>query len=92
MGKQRITIDEIKNHPWFLKSLPKEIAEGYDAARNQDDVSAPLQSVESIMRIVDEARNPGENDGSVFEDGLFYGDELDFDPDVGSSGDFVCAV
>lgn len=66
--------------------------EGCDAGHNQDDVSAPLQSVEDIMRIVDEARIPGEKVGSVFEDGLFYGDELDFDPDVGSSGDFVCAV
>eukprot|EP00250_Pteridium_aquilinum_P008266 c17814_g2_i2 orf=334-1389(+) len=90
--EMRITIAEIKRHPWFLKSLPKEMLEGCDAGHNQDDLNAaPLQSVEDIMRIVDEARVPGEG-GKCFEDSLFYGDEMDFDPDVGSSGDFVCSV
>ncbi|KAH7433205.1 hypothetical protein KP509_07G059300 [Ceratopteris richardii] len=91
---QRIRIAEIKRHPWFLKKLPKEMQEGFSANNCQDANSgAPSQSVEDIMRIIDEARTPGSaKDGNLLEDGLFYGDEADFDPDVGSSEDFVCAV
>ncbi|XP_073004704.1 serine/threonine-protein kinase SAPK7 [Typha latifolia] len=58
---RRITIREIRNHPWFLKNLPRELTEGGQAVYYKKDNSAPtysLQSVEEIMKIVDEARTP----------------------------------
>lgn len=91
--EKRITIAEIKSHPWFLKNLPSDVLEGCDTGHNHDDLNAPLQSVEDITRIVNEARVSGAKVGGMpFEDSMFYGDEMDFDPDVESSGDFVCAV
>ncbi|CAM0146526.1 unnamed protein product [Urochloa decumbens] len=81
---QRITMSEIKSHPWFLKNLPRELKEeaqaafytrrgggGGDAAsassNGSSSSSAPAlqpattpyysaQSVEEIMRIVQEAQ------------------------------------
>lgn len=57
---RRISIREIKSHPWFLKNLPKELTEQAQAIYYQRDnpsLSA-LQSVEDIMNIVNEARKP----------------------------------
>ncbi|KAJ3671443.1 hypothetical protein LUZ60_007522 [Juncus effusus] len=58
---RRITIREIRNHPWFLKNLPRELNEAAQAVYYKKDNSAPafsLQSEEEIMKIVDEARHP----------------------------------
>eukprot|EP00252_Welwitschia_mirabilis_P024842 TRINITY_DN752_c0_g1_i3.p1 TRINITY_DN752_c0_g1~~TRINITY_DN752_c0_g1_i3.p1 ORF type:complete len:256 (-),score=38.94 TRINITY_DN752_c0_g1_i3:554-1321(-) len=55
---RRITIKEIRNHPWFLKNLPKELREGAEASYPHDESSNPPQSVEEIMRILEEARIP----------------------------------
>ncbi|XP_021742108.1 serine/threonine-protein kinase SRK2H-like [Chenopodium quinoa] len=57
---RRITLKEIRSHPWFLKNLPKELTEQAQAAYYQRDNPsfASLQSVEEIMKIVGEARNP----------------------------------
>lgn len=56
---QRITLKEIKNHPWFLKNLPRELTESAQAVYYQrENPSFSLQSVEEIMKIVGEARNP----------------------------------
>jgi len=56
---QRITLKEIKNHPWFLKSLPKELTESAQAVYyKRDNPTFSLQSIEEIMKIVSEARNP----------------------------------
>ncbi|MCO5574646.1 hypothetical protein L7F22_028435 [Adiantum nelumboides] len=41
--EKRITIAEIKQHPWFLKNLPKEMQEEYDASNNQAE-QAPASS------------------------------------------------
>lgn len=50
---------EIKNHPWFLKNLPRELTESAQAAYyKRDNPSFSLQSVDEIMKIVGEARNP----------------------------------
>ncbi|CAL9068723.1 serine/threonine-protein kinase SAPK7-like [Musa acuminata AAA Group] len=59
--ERRITIREIRNHPWFLKNLPRELTEAAQAQYYKRDNDAPtysLQSVEEIMRIVGEARTP----------------------------------
>ncbi|KAF3569654.1 hypothetical protein DY000_02019455 [Brassica cretica] len=56
---ERITLKEIKNHPWYLKNLPKELLESAQAVYyKRDNTSYSLQSVEDIMKIVGEARNP----------------------------------
>lgn len=58
---QRITIREIRNHPWFLKNLPRELTEAVQAKYYKKDNSAPTfsdQTVEEIMKIVEEARTP----------------------------------
>ncbi|KAG9135471.1 hypothetical protein Leryth_007229 [Lithospermum erythrorhizon] len=56
---RRITIKEIKQHPWFLKNLPRGLTEVAQAAyyRKQNPTFS-LQSVEEIMKIVDEAKTP----------------------------------
>ncbi|KAK8959160.1 Serine/threonine-protein kinase SAPK7 [Platanthera guangdongensis] len=58
---KRITISEIKKHPWFLKNLPRELTETAQSVYYKRDNSAPTyspQSVDEIMKIVKEARNP----------------------------------
>lgn len=57
---QRITIEEIKKHPWFLKNLPRELTESAQAMYYERNAAtfAGLQSVEEIMEIVADARNP----------------------------------
>ena len=58
---QRITIREIRNHPWFLKNLPRELTEAAQAMYYKKDNSAPtysVQSEEEIMKIVEKARTP----------------------------------
>lgn len=55
---QRITIPEIKRHPWFLKDLPTELVE-VERNNNQNPISyEPTQSIEEITRIVQKARRP----------------------------------
>ena len=58
---QRISIREIRNHPWFLKNLPRELTEAVQAKYYKKDNSAPIfsdQTVEQIMKIVEDARTP----------------------------------
>jgi serine/threonine-protein kinase SRK2 len=55
---KRIMIPEIRNHPWFLKNLPRDLIEGAEAGYQHDDPEHPPQSVEEITRILAEARIP----------------------------------
>ncbi|VFQ81772.1 unnamed protein product [Cuscuta campestris] len=56
---KRISIKDIKSHPWFLKNLPRELTEVAQAAYYRTENPAfSLQSVEEIMKIVDEAKTP----------------------------------
>lgn len=96
---QRITIPEIKNHPWFLKSLPIELTDEYQNRLQSSDVNAPSQSIEEITAIIQEARKPAE--GPKLGGGHFVGgstvdlDDMDADvdlDDIETSGDFVCAL
>lgn len=90
---KRITIGDIKKHPWFLKNLPKDLLEGLESTYNHDDPNEPLQTNEEITRIVNEAKVPGVKLPGASSG---YPDELDLDVeadiDVETSGDFVCAV
>ncbi|XVF67680.1 hypothetical protein PTKIN_Ptkin10aG0141000 [Pterospermum kingtungense] len=53
----RITIRDIKTHPWFLKNLPRELTETAQAAYyRKENPTFSLQSVDEIMKIVREAK------------------------------------
>lgn len=62
----RISIAGIQKHPWFLRNLPEELADGGEAARA---LMAPSpQSVDEVKRVVEEARqrpNAGGAGGDV---------------------------
>jgi len=93
--KQRITIPEIKMHPWFLKNLPLEFMDEGEGVL-QDD-SCETQSIEEILSIIQEARKPGEGPrvGEQFVGGSMDLDDIDADADIDdieTSGDFVCAL
>lgn len=93
---KRITIQEIKQLPWFLKNLPKELIEIEKTNFKQQEHNQPSQGVEEIMQIVQEAMTPGE--GSKVGDQALAGgsglDDLDADIDseVDVSGDYVTAI
>ncbi|XP_023914786.2 serine/threonine-protein kinase SAPK2 [Quercus suber] len=94
--EKRITIPEIKIHPWFLKNLPVELAEG--GSWQSNDVNNPSQSVEEVLAIIQEA---GKRLDLPKAGGLLPGgssmdlDDVDADADVEDiemSGDFVCPL
>ncbi|PPD92994.1 hypothetical protein GOBAR_DD10026 [Gossypium barbadense] len=94
--EKRISIPEIKQHPWFLKNLPIEFVEGEDGYMENEEES---QSIEEILSIRDEARKGG--DGPKVGSQLLGGsmdlddDDIDCDADIDdleTSGDFVCAL
>ncbi|XP_034214496.1 serine/threonine-protein kinase SRK2A isoform X2 [Prunus dulcis] len=78
---RRITIKEIKNHPWFLKNLPRELTEAAQTIYyRKENPTFSLQSTDDIMKIVEEAKIPppvsrsigsfgwGEEDGDTKEE------------------------
>jgi serine/threonine-protein kinase SRK2 len=92
---QRITIQEIKNHPWFLKNLPVELMEG--GSWQSNDVNNPSQNVEEVLSIIQEARKALEvpKVGGYLFGGSMDLDDLDADADledIETSGDFVCPL
>ncbi|KAL6178982.1 hypothetical protein ACLB2K_050498 [Fragaria x ananassa] len=75
---RRITIKEIKNQPWFLKNLPRELTEAAQTMYyRKENPTFSLQSVENIMKIVEEAKNPPPVSRSV--GGFGWGGEEDGD-------------
>ncbi|KAE8706309.1 Serine/threonine-protein kinase SAPK2 [Hibiscus syriacus] len=90
---KRITIPEIKQHPWFLKNLPMEIMEGEDGKLRIEEEDDQSQSIEQVLSVIDEAREPGEGlkVGAQLLGGSMDLDDID-DADVDTSGDFVCAL
>ncbi|KAB2030504.1 hypothetical protein ES319_D05G236700v1 [Gossypium barbadense] len=93
---KRISITEIKSHPWFLKNLPMELKEGGNWESH--DVNNPSQSLEEVQSIIQEAMKTTEvpKGGEIFLGGsMDLDDDLDGDEDledVESSGDFVCPL
>ncbi|GLU02948.1 hypothetical protein SLE2022_201770 [Rubroshorea leprosula] len=56
---RRITIKEIRSHPWFLKNLPRELTEAAQAIYyGKDNPTFSVQSNEEILKIVEEAKVP----------------------------------
>ncbi|KAJ7292289.1 hypothetical protein O6H91_20G066100 [Diphasiastrum complanatum] len=91
--EKRITIPEIKVHPWFLKNLPEDLMHE-DASYNHDDPSHPPQSIEEIMRIINEAKTPGQRVQNSYGDPPIDVEdpelENEVDPDL--EDEFVYAV
>lgn len=89
-------MQEIKNHPWFLENLPKELVEGYQS-NLQDDMHTPMQTIDEIMSIIEDAKKlakgPNLSSGQIVGASTFDDmetDTEDFDDDE-SSGDIVYA-
>ncbi|TYK27335.1 serine/threonine-protein kinase SRK2G-like isoform X1 [Cucumis melo var. makuwa] len=81
---KRISLKEIMSHPWFLKNLPRELTESAQAIyyqRNKKAADFTLQSIEEIMKIVGEARNPLPSSATIkiFRRGIEEDDEEDMD-------------
>ncbi|PKI74855.1 hypothetical protein CRG98_004627 [Punica granatum] len=75
---RRITIKEIKSHPWFLKNLPRELTEAAQAVYyRKENMGVCLQRDEEIMKIVEEAKMPPPASRSV--SGFGWGGEEDGD-------------
>lgn len=94
-ASQRITISEIKRHPWFLKNLPMELMEGGSYQCN--DINIPSQSIEEISSILQQARTmPSE---ATKGRKVSLGGSMDFDymddadvEDIETSGEYVCPL
>ncbi|XP_070681976.1 serine/threonine-protein kinase SAPK2 isoform X1 [Malus domestica] len=88
--EKRITIPEIKNHPWFLKNLPVEMMEG--GSWQCKDINYPSQSLEEVMYIIQEARKPlSVPDASrpLIGSSSMDVDDLEDVEDIETSGGFV---
>ncbi|KAF5738004.1 serine/threonine-protein kinase SAPK2-like isoform X1 [Tripterygium wilfordii] len=97
--EKRITIPEIKKHPWFLKNLPVEFAAAAEEKEEEENsMESDNKSMEEVVSIIQEARKPGEGMklvGDSFLDELMELDDIDADTDtddIDISGEFVCAL
>lgn len=94
---KRVKIADIMRHPWFLKNLPRDLVLGADPNYEQQDPNHPLQSIEEVMRIVNEARTkpavvqPQQQQEQSSEEEVMLDalDDIEFF-DVESSGEFDC--
>ncbi|KVI03145.1 hypothetical protein Ccrd_018561 [Cynara cardunculus var. scolymus] len=93
----RITILEIKKHPWFVKNMTIDVMEDEESGAEVEKADTPSQSTEEVIAIIQEARKSpmgskeeGEFVGMDLEDEIDSDDE--FEDDVDTSGDFVCAL
>jgi serine/threonine-protein kinase SRK2 len=95
---KRITIPEIKNHEWFLRNLPADLVDGPNPSYVFEDPNHPPQSIEELMRIINECKTVGTGVGmgTLLADAGLDADDMDLendaDPDVDSSGEFVCPM
>ncbi|KAL4341542.1 hypothetical protein GQ457_08G025870 [Hibiscus cannabinus] len=90
---KRISIPEIKQHPWFLKNLPKELIEIEKTNFADSERDQPSQSVEEIMRIIQEAKTApaeGAKVGGQAVAGSSDPDDAegDLESEINVSGDF----
>ncbi|XP_059432038.1 serine/threonine-protein kinase SAPK1 isoform X2 [Corylus avellana] len=95
--EKRISIPEIKKHPWFLKNLPIEFMDESEGGMQNEDESESPQSIEEILSIIQEAGKAGEGVklGAIVVGGSMDLDEIEADcdiDDIETSGDYVCAL
>ncbi|GFY87405.1 ribosomal protein S6 [Actinidia rufa] len=92
---KRITVSEIKKHPWFLKGSPVEFIEGEEASLQKTDAENPSQSMEEVSAIIQEAQKKAKlpNGGEGYSvGGSMDLDDTDYDiSDIKTSEDFICA-
>ncbi|CAL2273541.1 unnamed protein product [Prunus armeniaca] len=96
----RITIPEIKNHPWFLKNLPADLMDEMTIGSHFEEPDQPMQSPDAIMQIIAEATIPAAGTlglSSYMTDSLDMDDDMDdldseSELDVDSSGEIVYAI
>ncbi|XP_010919796.1 serine/threonine-protein kinase SAPK3 [Elaeis guineensis] len=94
---KRITVPEIKKLPWFLKNLPKEIMEVEKTNYMVREQDQPSQTVEEIMRIIEEAKKLAEGSKAIDQSvlGLVDADDTEAEADteeLDSSGDFLAPI
>ncbi|KAJ1700681.1 hypothetical protein LUZ63_000460 [Rhynchospora breviuscula] len=80
---ERIKIQEIRQHPWFLKNLPEELSETAQVLYYKRDTTEhmhSLQTKEEIMQIVTEARNPPPSSPEIEEDQVV--EDIDWFPEM----------
>ncbi|KAG2547474.1 hypothetical protein PVAP13_9KG103200 [Panicum virgatum] len=96
----RITIPEIRNHPWFLKNLPADLMDDSTMSNQYEEPEQPMQSMDEIMQILAEATIPAAGSSGInqfLNDGLDLDDDMedldsDADLDLESSGEIVYAM
>lgn len=96
----RITIPEIRNHPWFLKNLPADLMDDSTMSNQYEEPEQPMQSMDEIMQILAEATIPAAGSHGInqfLNDGLDLDDDMedldsDADLDLESSGEIVYAM
>eukprot|EP00268_Persea_americana_P009948 TRINITY_DN13993_c0_g1_i2.p1 TRINITY_DN13993_c0_g1~~TRINITY_DN13993_c0_g1_i2.p1 ORF type:complete len:148 (+),score=24.71 TRINITY_DN13993_c0_g1_i2:499-942(+) len=81
---KRITILEIKRHSWFLKNLPRELIQVENTNYKSLERDHSTQSVEEIMRIIQDARMPANTSkvGGQFTVGMVDPEDVDTDVDT----------
>lgn len=96
---KRITMDEIKNHAWFLKNLPLDLMEGTTTNHQFKEPEQPMQPLNKIMQIIAEATIPAAgptlkqlDETLDFDDDMDEDLDSDFDIDIESSGETVYAI
>ncbi|KAK2657405.1 hypothetical protein Ddye_010457 [Dipteronia dyeriana] len=94
----RITIPDIRNHPWFLRNLPADFMDEMGSQYEEPD--QPMQSTDVIMQIISEASIPAVGTHGIsclLNDSFDMDDDMDdFDSeselDIDSSGEIVYAI
>lgn len=89
---KRITISEIKRHSWFLKNLPRELIQVENTNYKSLERDHSAQTVEEIMRIIQEARMPANasEGGGQFTVGMVDPDDVDTDMDTEEDSSYGC--
>lgn len=102
----RITVPDIKNHPWFLKNLSAGLMDGATVSNQYEEPDQPMQNMDEIMQILAEATIPPDSGTSqLLCDSLDLDDDddvdeyydmedldSDLDLDADSSGEIVYAM
>ncbi|KAG0466189.1 hypothetical protein HPP92_017189 [Vanilla planifolia] len=94
----RITMEEIRKHPWFVKNLPTELIDDTTTINQFEDHVQSMQSLDEIMQIIAEATVPPAGGRHSLAGSLDLDDDMEddlqSDPelDVDSSGEIVYAI
>jgi serine/threonine-protein kinase SRK2 len=96
----RITMPEIKSHPWFVKNLPADLMDDATTSSQYVEPDQPMQNMNEIMQILAEATIPAAGTRGMNQflaDSLDFDDDMedldsDLDIDIDSSGEIVYAM